>query len=324
MRIALVGFGRWGRNHARLLAKNGWLHAVVDTGSLQRAESRRQYPEVAVYGELGQLPWCGIEGVVIASPVEQHVQQARFALERGKHCLVEKPLALAIEDVFHLQRLAQRSGCLLMTGHVLDYHPAVTEMLRLSRSGALGRLRYWHSARMRRVPLRNYVTVLYELLWHDCATLLRLVGRLPDRIRTVGCLVEDGAVLLEFGSFYATLRGSQTQPLRESQILVAGGSGAVVFDDEKPLPHKLRYQTDEREWHYASLDEGEPLARELDHFVAAATTQTPPLSGAAEALQVLELIEEVQNACTLPRRCRRSRSTRWLLSNKVPKSDQEP
>jgi predicted dehydrogenase len=63
------------------------------------------------------------------------------ALRAGKHVLVEKPLALTSQAAEEVLSEAERSGKILMTGHVLRFFPAYVEAARIVRSGELGPIR---------------------------------------------------------------------------------------------------------------------------------------------------------------------------------------
>ena len=72
-----------------------------------------------------------IEGIVIAAPAVQHYPLAKQALEMGKDIFVEKPLSLHVEHAEELTQLAQKTGHVLMVGHLLQYHPAIQKLKSL-------------------------------------------------------------------------------------------------------------------------------------------------------------------------------------------------
>ena len=71
-----------------------------------------------------------IEGVVIATPAETHFDLALEAMLAGKDVYVEKPLCLSEQDGEELNILAEEHKRILMTGHLLWYHPAVISLKR--------------------------------------------------------------------------------------------------------------------------------------------------------------------------------------------------
>src|SRR5919106_6423023 len=89
--VAVVGAGEWGKNHVRMFAqlKGARLVTVCDLDESRLASVRAAYPGVGVttrYEDVVRDP--AVQGVVIASFAAQHFDQARRALEAGKHVLV--------------------------------------------------------------------------------------------------------------------------------------------------------------------------------------------------------------------------------------------
>ena len=69
-----------------------------------------------------------IDAVIITTPAATHWELTKKSLEAGKHTLVEKPLALRIEEAEELVRLSQSGGKILMVGHTFLYNPAIRKM----------------------------------------------------------------------------------------------------------------------------------------------------------------------------------------------------
>jgi phthalate 4,5-cis-dihydrodiol dehydrogenase len=81
-----------------------------------------------------------IEAIYIASPHEFHAQQAIVALQHNKHVIVEKPLALTLEDCDAIIAAADRSDRQLIVGHTHGFDPNIRTIQRIVQSGELGRL----------------------------------------------------------------------------------------------------------------------------------------------------------------------------------------
>jgi phthalate 4,5-cis-dihydrodiol dehydrogenase len=81
-----------------------------------------------------------VEAIYISSPHRFHASQAVEAMEQGKHVLVEKPLALTLEECDEVVATTDRTGLHLIVGHTHAFDPTIREMHRLIESGELGRL----------------------------------------------------------------------------------------------------------------------------------------------------------------------------------------
>ncbi len=76
----------------------------------------------------------------MATPAATHYAVVRQCLQAGKDVFVEKPLALNAAQGRQLVALAKQRSRILMVGHILLYHPAVTKLRQLIIEGALGRI----------------------------------------------------------------------------------------------------------------------------------------------------------------------------------------
>jgi predicted dehydrogenase len=121
IRVGVAGAGVFGRNHAmKLAADPGAILVGVFDRSLERAQ--------ALGGELGvaggdDLPalLSAIDALVVATPAIAHGGVARAAIDAGRHCLVEKPLAATAEDALILCERAEARGLVLQAGHQERY-----------------------------------------------------------------------------------------------------------------------------------------------------------------------------------------------------------
>ncbi len=79
-----------------------------------------------------------VDAVAVCVPASAHVEVALEAVEAGKHVLVEKPLALSLDDADRLVERTGRSAVKAMVGFNLRWHRLVREAVPLVRSGAIG------------------------------------------------------------------------------------------------------------------------------------------------------------------------------------------
>src|ERR1700730_11491141 len=132
VRIGVTGCGHWGKNLARNFHELRHLHAICESDAARLASFSEQYPEARAYKKFREmLDDPEIDGVVLATPAEQHYGMALSALQAGKDVFVEKPLALDTREGEDLIQEAECRGRILMVGHLLRYHPAVLKIQEL-------------------------------------------------------------------------------------------------------------------------------------------------------------------------------------------------
>lgn len=97
-----------------------------------------------------------VDAVYVATPHELHAQHTIMALEAGKHVIVEKPMALSIEDAERMNQTAEQRGLKLMCGHTKSFDPPVRKMRQIVASGELGRVTQIHSWNYNDFMVRPY------------------------------------------------------------------------------------------------------------------------------------------------------------------------
>ncbi len=308
--VVVHGAGRWGRNHLRCLSALGALRAVVDPDPKRRAEARERF-EVPAFASDLELDEAGLDlqAAVIATPAETHTHVALRALERGLDLLVEKPLALSVEDAEFLVAEAARRDRLLMTGHILLYHPAVQALKTLIDCGELGDIRYLYSNRLNLGRVRREENILWSFAPHDIAVILHLVGSRPVTVQaTGGHWLQHGVADVTMthlgfpGGEQAHVFVSWLHPFKEQKLVVVGSEKMAVFDDLRsearlvvidsgvdlaPDGRPFERKGEERT---ISIPATEPLMVECRHFLDRCRDRRPALTDGEHGLEVLRIL----------------------------------
>jgi UDP-2-acetamido-3-amino-2,3-dideoxy-glucuronate N-acetyltransferase len=312
--IAVAGAGPWGKNLVRNFSELGALAWVIDSDPARRAQMAADYPGVKVGERLEEaLSDDAVRGVAIATPAITHGPLTRQVLQAGRDVFCEKPLALSVEETLENMALADAEGRILMVGHVLRYHPAVVEVIRLVQTGKVGRLKYVASHRLGWGRIRNVENVLWSFTPHDVSTLLAVAGEMPNRVSAGGSAFVQPKIhdivttRLTFPSgLEAHVFASWVHPIREQRLVIIGETGMLVFDEL--AEHKLSFHEK-----HVTFEEGrpvttpseaipmpfvpfEPLKAEAMAFVRAIETREQPVTDAREGLNVLRVIEAAQSS----------------------------
>ena len=160
--VGLLGFGAIGAEHARALRETAGLHlvAVCDRDPARASVALASDPQARVHDSAEQLlDDPDVEVVVISTPPDSHAYWAMAALERGKHVVVEKPMALTTRECDALIERARRDGLALSVYQNRRFDPDYTVIRDAVRAGRLGEVfhvetfvggyghpcNYWHS-----------------------------------------------------------------------------------------------------------------------------------------------------------------------------------
>ncbi len=311
--VAVVGAGYWGRNLVRVMHELGALRAIVDPVLDASAFPGLDVPVTDGLDTVLTDPT--ITAVVIATPAATHGTVARRCLEAGKHCFVEKPLALDLAEAQDLVELAKERGLVLMVGHLLQYHAAFERLRALVAEGELGRIQYLYSNRLNLGKFRREENALWSFAPHDISMILSLVGEEPHEVSATGAsylrpeVADVTTTHLAFpGGARAHVFVSWLHPVKEQKLVVVGDRGMAVFDDREPWPTKLVRYRHEVTWQDGApapvpaagepvaLDESEPLRRECQHFLDMVASGGQPISDGAEGVRVLRVLDAAQRS----------------------------
>ncbi len=312
--IALIGAGYWGKNHLRNLKNIGVLNCVLETSDKIAQQRKTDFPDVKfIKDDKEIINNPKIEGVVIAAPAELHYRLTKKYLLAGKDVLVEKPLALKVEEGEELVKIAKENNRILMVGHILQFHSAVIKLKEMVDSGELGQIRYIYSNRLNIGKLRTEENVLWSFAPHDISLILMLMdGEEPIKVQAHGGSYINKNVYDTTLTTLAFKNGvmshvfvSWLHPFKEQKLVVVGSEKMVVFDDTSKeklfiYPHKIKWEkgkipvAEKMDYVTLDLELKQPLEEELLHFVDCVKTRKTPKTDGEEGLMVLKILEEAQ------------------------------
>jgi predicted dehydrogenase len=321
VRVGVVGLGYWGPNLARNFAAipGCELSWCCDPSAEVRARFAQRFPGVRLSDDLDALlSDPAVDAIVLATPVPTHAELAVRALEAGKHCFVEKPLAQSVADAERAVAAAAASQRILMVGHLLEYHPGVQKLKELADSGQLGeRIYYIYGNRLNLGKLRADENALWSLGAHDVSVVLYLAGEEPWEASAHGSSyvrpgVEDVVFcFLRFPSgLTAHLHLSWLDPHKERRFTVVGSSRMATFDDmalegkltvyDKGFDEDARgygeYITRSGDIFSPRIPNLEPLRLECEHFVECVLEGRRPRSDGESGLRVVRVLEQLQRS----------------------------
>jgi len=182
IRCAVVGAGALGSIHARVLAKLPGAELVgihdVDGGRAREAAKKWKVAALPSLDDVAERA----EAVIVAVPTTSHLEVARPLLEAGRHCLVEKPLAVDPVEARTLVEVARENDVRLMVGHVERFNPAVVAVLEHDLEP-----RFLEAHRVSPFPFRSSdVGVVLDMMIHDIDLILHLVRSPVKAVHAVG------------------------------------------------------------------------------------------------------------------------------------------
>jgi predicted dehydrogenase len=327
IRTGVVGVGHMGINHARIYSEleGSTLAAVHDSQSATAAAIAAKFQTRASDSleEFASL----IDAATICTPTVTHFEIAKFLLERGKHLLVEKPIADTPARARELSEIAARNGCVLQVGHIERFNPVLHAL-----EAQLRNPRFLEVTRLSPYPNRSTdIGVVLDLMIHDIEIILHLVRSPITSIDPVGISVlgrgEDIAnVRFRFeNGCVANLTASRISQERVRKIRVFQEDAYLSLDYKNQSGYLLRLARDDEKASSGigkliglatdskivtdfsghrivrepvAVEKGEPLRIELESFLECARNGLrPKVTGlaAADALDIaLEITRKIE------------------------------
>lgn len=323
LRVAVIGTGSLGKEHARIYAEMAAAGDVILAGvydaSTETARAVAERLRVPAFPSLAAAI-AAAEAFSIVTPTSTHFTVARELLSQGRHVLVEKPMTDNTTDATTLVELASARGCVLQVGHVERFNPVFRRLQEVAPEP-----RFIEAHRLSPYPARSTdIGVVLDLMIHDLDIVLAFVNSPVVAIDAVGIPVlsrsEDIAnARLRFGNgCIANLTASRvsTERLRKIRVFSGGSQPAYVSLDyraqtgyvlrlargdekESSLLRKLLHARDASiVVEYAGrrivrepvpITREEPLKLELRHFVRCIREHGTPLVSGESAKRALDL-----------------------------------
>jgi predicted dehydrogenase len=315
VRVGVVGAGSLGYHHVRILREG-------EGAELTGFYDLRPERAAQVTSELGARAFPTLEelldaadALTVAVPTSDHHAVAKAALARGKHVLIEKPLASTLEEADDLLATARESGAVVQTGHVERFNRAIRAAMPY-----IDTPRFIESDRLAPFNPRGAdVAVVLDLMIHDIDLVRTLVGDHISELSAIGVPlltpsidIANARLTFERGAV-ANITASRVSRERFRKLRIFQRSGYLSLDlaqgsgefyrlrgdvDVAALAAAPRQLEEFMEFVRLEAPEAEPLRLEFESFIAAVRGEHSVLvSGedGREALAVaLRIVNEIE------------------------------
>lgn len=306
LKFGVIGAGKIGTFHTRTLASMQGVTLVgVCDPDLMRAQKLAWQYNATPYSKMEELV-SQVDAVIVAAPTHLHHKIGMYCLQHGVHTLVEKPIAVTLEEARDLICAAKQYDRILQVGHVERFNPAVVEavkyidnpiFLTMNRLGP-------YDARM------SNIGVVLDLMIHDLDLLLTLVDSEVVSVDATGLSVfskhEDIAnVRIRFANgTLADLTASRASFERARFMHVFQPNAYISVDfmnaqvklykKEKPVITSMQDLT----VIYPPVRKQLPITAEILHFIDCIKTHKTPAPSGEKGSKALELALKITESIT--------------------------
>ena len=299
LRVAVVGAGDFGRNHARVYRQleEAELVGVVDADA-ERARRVAEEFSTAALPDVESLRGKA-DAASVAVPTIHHAEIGCRLLELGIDILVEKPMAASLAEADRLIGTARRHGRVLQVGHLERFNPAMVAV-----AGVVQQPLYFEVHRLGVFSPRSLdVDVVYDVMIHDLDILLALAASPVVEVRSLGIPVVTDKVdiahaRLEFASgAVASVTASRVsvERVRKLRFFQAHEYISVDYGRQDALRIRVRQPGPNPQFDFEQIPTRpqEPLEGELRAFLDAVRRRAVPVVDGAAGRRALELADRV-------------------------------
>lgn len=318
IKVAVIGAGMMGKNHLKTYKNIKSLELVgVMTFSPMPPKSAAETFGIKGVFCLWQEVAKNVDAVSVVTTSVTHAEVGSFFLNRGIHCLIEKPLATTEEECQMLIKAAKDNNVTLLVGHIERFNPAVEQMGKILSDTS--KIRSLTAQRMSAASGRiTDVDVSMDLMIHDIEVIQSLVKSPVVNVQAAAVKTPDHksgkdyiTALVEFANgATANLTASRITQARVRTLSVTTDTNYIDMDfiNQSINVHtqgRMPYVNQEEipEWmHYGlkgSVEQlfiptNQPLQAELTHFINCVRGEETPRISGENALDALRVIWKVQ------------------------------
>ena len=278
LKVCLVGYGYWGPKLARNFQNSNFFNlvSISDKSKSNLTKAKKDFPLINASTDFKKLITSNIDLVVIATPTETHFEISKFALEKKKHILVEKPISLSTTDVLKLQKISRKNKKLIFVDYPFLFSGSINYIKKIIKDKKFGKLLEIESYR-EQAPIRKDVNVVWDLAVHDISILTYLLKQNPKnmkslKINTVNTPKADTAYinLTYKNKLNVFIKNSWISPTK-IRLMKFKFKKAILYCDENESIYKIKiYSKKNNHLKYnleiPDIDLNEPLSNLVDYI----------------------------------------------------------
>lgn len=245
-KIAIIGYGYWGPKLARNFLNSSKFDVsyVVDKYKKNLFKASYDFPLAKKIKNYKKIDINNIDLVVVSSPTSTHYEIAKFFL-KFTNVLVEKPLAINVQHVVELEKIAKKFKKNLFVDYPFIFSGSINYIKKIIQQKKLGKLMEIESFR-EQAPVRKDTSVIWDLCVHDISILKYLLNKNPKKINSIKYITskskhEDTAYInLKYeNKLNVFIKNSWLSPVKIRTIKFKFTNGFIICDENESI-YKIR------------------------------------------------------------------------------------
>jgi UDP-N-acetylglucosamine 3-dehydrogenase len=297
LKVAVIGVGGWGKNHARVLHDFGVLSAICDADA-GRSKKMADLYNTNLYLSVDELLHRerSLDACIVCTPTKTHSIVAKKVIESGINIFVEKPLSFSTVECEEMVSAAGKKGVILTSGYIERFNPAVQDFKQIIDRKQYGDLIMMEFHRENRMPLHiRDVGIIYDTSVHDIDTAMFLFNGTPNMVfaragKKFHSYEDFATIMLGFANQKVAIIASNWITPKKVRMFSAVCTEGIITGDFITQEIKIDHGDATlipRRHHFQ-----EPLTLELRSFLSAISGEkSTPLASPTDAVNVTRVAE---------------------------------
>lgn len=317
IKVAVIGAGMMGKNHLRTYKNLSGVELVgVYDIFPEAAKAAAEMFDIKAFSSMEEVA-KNVDAVSVVTTSVTHADVGEFFLNKGIHCLMEKPLACTEEECQRLIKAADKNNATLLVGHIERFNPAVEQMGRILSDTS--KIRSLTAQRMSAASGRiTDVDVSMDLMIHDMEVIQSLVKSPVVNVQAASVKTPDSPLGKDYITAVIEFENGATANLTASRITQARvrtltvttdtnyidmdfinqsinvhSQGRMPYVNQENLPEWMNYGL-KGSVEQLFIPTNQPLQAELSHFISCINGKATPRISGQNALDALRVIWEIQ------------------------------
>ena len=304
LKVAIIGYGYWGPKLARNIqnSNNFDIEFIIDTSLNNLNKAKKNFPLCQFYKDYRKFDSKKVDLVVISTPTKTHFKMANHFLNKT-NVLIEKPLALKLNDVVKLEKLSLRKKKKLFVDYPFIFSGSIKYLKDIINQKKYGKLLEIESFR-EQAPIRNDADVVWDLGVHDISILRYLLNTNPKKIKsvkynTIKTKKKDTAYInLEYkNDLKVFIKNSWISPLKIRLIKFKFQKAIIICDENEPI-YKLKVFTKKKlssiyKLDLPEIDLSEPLFNLINYVSKSIETNKNKIFEKKFNIDVTKVLEKI-------------------------------
>ncbi|MFC1510094.1 Gfo/Idh/MocA family oxidoreductase [Candidatus Omnitrophota bacterium] len=296
LNIGIIGIGHLGSRHLKVYSELSEKVNIIGICDSQKERTLKlaEHYKVDYYEDYTELA-DKVDAVNICVPTESHYDVGKFFLEKGIHCLIEKPISTTVEQAEELVAIAEKTKAIFQVGHIERFNSAFESIKRLTHNPL-----FIECHRLNHFPNRSLdIGVVMDLMIHDIDIVL---GAVPSKITDIQAtginvltpLDDIASVRLTFeNGCVCNLTASRIsdEVMRKIRIFQKDSYISLDYCKQEAFIYKKSDKTILK--HSLPIEKHESLKKELEHFLTCVNTNTKPLVSGVEGKEALKIALQI-------------------------------